>query len=144
MSRGAAVLLREERWLRLLFNASDAPWSKPLPGVSVKFPAYVTDGPFPFRLRSGHLLMLWSSHGEQGYAMGVAHSVSGLITGPWTQDEHALWPADGGHGMIFRLADGHLTLTLHQPNNTPDERAVVRRLVEHDTTITIEDVPTSR
>ncbi|WP_206326722.1 glycoside hydrolase family 43 protein [Streptomyces sp. S3(2020)] len=127
-----------------LFNASDAPWSKPLPGVSVKFPAYVTDGPFPFRLAGGHLLMLWSSYGEQGYAMGVAHSVSGRITGPWTQEEHALWPTDGGHGMIFRLADGNLALTLHQPNNTPDERAVVRRLVEHDTTITIEDTPTPR
>ncbi|MFJ9895972.1 glycoside hydrolase family 43 protein [Streptomyces sp. NPDC091280] len=125
-----------------LFNASDAPWARPLPGVSRRFPAHVTDGPFLFRLRSGHLLMLWSSHGDQGYAMGLAHSASGRITGPWTQDEQALWPTDGGHGMVFRLGDGSLALTLHQPNNTPDERAVVRRLVEHDTTVTIEDTAT--
>ncbi|MET8976373.1 glycoside hydrolase family 43 protein [Streptomyces sp. NPDC004539] len=127
----------------LLFNASDAPWAKPLPGVTTAFPAYVTDGPFLFRLGGGHLVMLWSSHGEQGYAMGLAHSASGLVTGPWTQDEHPLWPADGGHGMVFRLGDGSLALTLHQPNTTPDERAVVRRLVEHGTTLTIEDTPTS-
>ncbi|MGW1786951.1 hypothetical protein ACWCQQ_49070 [Streptomyces sp. NPDC002143] len=64
--------------------------------------------------------MLWSSHGDQGYAIGLAHSASGHITGPWTQDETALWPEDGGHGMIVRLADGELALTLHQPNGTPD------------------------
>ncbi|MFG2966304.1 MULTISPECIES: glycoside hydrolase family 43 protein [unclassified Streptomyces] len=127
-----------------LFNAYDAPWTRPLPGVSERFPAPVTDGRFLFRLGSGHLVMLRSGHGEQGYAMGPAHSASGRVTGPWRQDEPALWPADGGHGTVFRLADGSLALTLHQPNNTPDERAVVRRLVEHDTTITTEDAPTSR
>ncbi|MFF7468679.1 hypothetical protein [Streptomyces sp. NPDC008092] len=35
------------------------------------------DGPFLFRLGSSHLLLLWSSHGDRGYAMGLAHSASG-------------------------------------------------------------------
>ncbi|WP_416971742.1 glycoside hydrolase family 43 protein [Streptomyces sp. 4F14] len=121
----------------VLFHASEAPWARPLSGVSEEGPVFVTDGPFLFRTRSGRLLMLWSSHGEQGYAMGVAHSVSGEVTGPWTQEESALWPSDGGHGMVFRLRDGGLALTLHQPNSTPDERAVVRRLVEDGGTVTV-------
>lgn len=29
---------------------------------------------------------------------------------------------DGGHGMLFRSFEGQLYLTLHQPNNTPEER----------------------
>lgn len=58
-----------------LFNASDAHWSKPMRGGAFddyKLPVHVTDGCFLFRLASGHLIMLWSSFGEQGYAMGVA------------------------------------------------------------------------
>ncbi|MEU7743278.1 hypothetical protein [Nonomuraea sp. NPDC049158] len=81
--------------------------------------------------------MLWSSVGEQGYAMGVAHSSSGQVTGPWTQEEQALWSTDGGHGMIVRLRDGRLALTLHQPNTTPDERAIIHLLVEHESTIAL-------
>lgn len=122
------------------FNASQAAWSRPLDhprAATAEFPLYVTDGPFLFRLASGHLVMLWSSHGEQGYAMGLAHSESGDVTGPWIQEDAPIWAADGGHGMIVRLPDGSLALTLHQPNHSPDERAVIRRLVEHETTITL-------
>ncbi|NUS89146.1 MAG: family 43 glycosylhydrolase [Streptomyces sp.] len=122
-----------------LFNASDAPWSRPIPRTTGRFPSYVTDGPFLFRLGRRHLVMLWSSHGDQGYAMGVAHSASGQITGPWTQEADALWPTDGGHGMVVRLANGELAVTLHQPNNSPDERAVIRPLIEHQTTVTLAD-----
>ncbi|MEV5323163.1 alpha/beta fold hydrolase [Nonomuraea sp. NPDC052634] len=123
-----------------LFNASDAPWVRPLDRPSTrdaKLPSYVTDGPFLFRLSSGHLLMLWSSYGDKGYAMGIAHSESGLVTGPWTQEERPLWAEDGGHGMIVRLRDGSLALTLHQPNDSPNERAVIRPLVEHESTVTL-------
>ena len=123
-----------------LFNASDAAWSRPLtnvPSADRRFPAYVTDGPFVFRLASGHLAMLWSTFGDQGYAMGVAHSASGHVTGPWTQEDTPIWAADGGHGMVVRLLDGTLALTLHQPNTSPDERAVIRPLVEHETTVTL-------
>ena len=67
--------------------------------------------------------MLWSSFGARGYAMGLARSESGKITGPWVQLEQPLWQEDGGHGMIFRAFDGQLYMTLHQPNQTPLERA---------------------
>ncbi|WP_100444670.1 glycoside hydrolase family 43 protein [Glycomyces xiaoerkulensis] len=105
----------------LLFTASEAPWARPLdrPGPT----AYVTDGPFLHRNTDGRLLMLWSSMGESGYALGVATSETGSVLGPWRQEKAALWPRDGGHGMLFEDASGRLLLALHQPNQTPDERA---------------------
>ncbi|MGW8481742.1 glycoside hydrolase family 43 protein [Microbacterium sp. NPDC055903] len=106
----------------LLFRASEAPWARSIPRP--EFPeVFVTDGPFLHRTTDGVLRMLWSSFGESGYAMGVASSASGTLAGPWTQDDEAIWPADGGHGMIFLGPDGGLLLTLHSPNRTPDERA---------------------
>ena len=106
----------------LLFRASEASWARSIPRP--EFPqVFVTDGPFLHRTADGRLLMLWSSFGDTGYAMGVATSESGTIAGPWTQAAEPIWPADGGHGMIFADAEGRLLLTLHTPNSTPDERA---------------------
>lgn len=125
----------------LLFHASEAAWARPLqhrllpPGVN----GYVTDGPFLHRLASGALLMLWSSHGEAGYAMGVARSASDGVLGPWEQQPEPIWARDGGHGMIARTLHGDLLLTLHQPNRTPDERPVLRRLIETDDGVRLAD-----
>lgn len=107
---------------RLLFRASEAPWSRSIPRPEFA-QVFVTDGPSMHRTAAGDLLMLWSSFGESGYAMGVARSESGTISGPWRQSDEPIWPADGGHGMIFADRDGGLHLTLHTPNRTPDERA---------------------
>lgn len=125
-----------------LFNASDAAWSRPLSGKHVKnltFPAYVTDGPSLLRLDNGRLAMLWSSFGESGYAMGLAFSDSGEITGPWQQQSEPLWTANGGHGMFARLLDDRLVLVFHQPNDTPLERATIRPLAESGTTVSLLD-----
>jgi hypothetical protein len=114
-----------------LFTASEAPWSKPLwfpDGVEPpeelnlgKDPLF-TDGPFLLRTPRGTLLMLWSSFGEEGYAMGVATSTSGLITGPWEQGAQPLWARNGGHGMVFDDNRGRAQLVFHWPNDTPNER----------------------
>jgi GH43 family beta-xylosidase len=101
----------------LLFRASDAPWCRPVqPGK------YVTDGPCFYRLKAGPLLMLWSSSGERGYAVGVARSVNATIQGPWTQDRQPLYEG-GGHCMIFPSLEGRPMLVLHAPNDSPKERA---------------------
>ena len=62
----------------ILFLASEAPWGKDYPNTG----DFVTDGPFLFRSSTGELLMIWSSFGQQGYAIGIARSSTGIISGP--------------------------------------------------------------
>lgn len=97
-----------------LFSASDAPWCVPFENDK-----YVTDGPFLFR-QNEKLCMLWSSFGKDGYAMAIAESATGKITGPWIQREKPFFSKNGGHGMFFRKFDGTLMYSLHQPNSFPE------------------------
>ena len=103
--------------LEVIFNASSAPWTSKFEGDN-----YVTDGPFIKKLSNGTLVMLWSSFGEAGYAMGMAISKNG-IHGPWKHIEKPLFYENGGHGMIFDF-NNKSYVALHCPNN-PDgaERA---------------------
>ena len=137
-----------------LFNASEASWayrsgwhgmgqpSQLPPYLSVPdlkssfdYPLYVTDGPFLHQIENGALSMIWSSLGHEGYTMGVAYSESGKVTGPWKQSEDAIWTKDGGHGMIFRDLEGKLKVSLHQPNDTPNERAIFVEIDETGSTV---------
>lgn len=135
-----------------LFTASSAPWTRKLIGEHVTSaiatykpdPAkglYVTDGPFLYRTEAGVLLMLWSSFGDEGYAMGLARSMTGEITGPWVHQSDPVWAKDGGHGMIFKDFAGKPYITLHQPNDTPNERPVFHQLVELRDTIELTGSP---
>lgn len=125
-----------------LFNASEAPWTRPLrlpPAKARAFDVHVTDGPFLWRTASGALLMLWSSFTEAGYAMGVARSASGTILGPWEHEPTPLIDGGCGHGMVFRDLEGGLRATYHSPNDTPRERPVIRRLREDGDTLRLAD-----
>ena len=117
-----------------LFNASEAPWvrehSSPDKDSRYRFPTYVTDGPFLHRLGDGTLIMLWSSTGSKGYAMGVSRSENGHVSGLWQHDPEPIWAEDGGHGMIFETFEGQSMLAFHGPNQTPDERAVFVEIEE--------------
>jgi arabinan endo-1,5-alpha-L-arabinosidase len=130
----------------LLFHALEALWVTRLEGPAddsrFRFPCYVTDGPFLFRTKTGVLLMLWSSKGTQGYAMGIAHSTTGTIEGLWEHETHPIWGENGGHGMIFRTFDGRLFLTLHTPNQTPFERPVFVEIEETENSLCVK--PTNR
>lgn len=117
---------------QLLFYASDARWSRPLQFPDgEEAPAELrlardplfTDGPFINRAPDGGLLMLWSSFGDEGYAIGIATSPSGRILGPWAQIDEPLWSRNGGHGMILTTATGEQHLVFHAPNDSPNERA---------------------
>ncbi|CAN5784237.1 glycoside hydrolase family 43 protein [soil metagenome] len=112
----------------VLFRASHAPWTAALvPGESL----FATDGPFMHRSADGNLLLLWSSTGREGYAMGLARSAGGLA-GPWEHRDEPLVAGDGGHGMLFRDLAGRLLVTFHRPNVTPHERPHWRPVVEAD------------
>jgi arabinan endo-1,5-alpha-L-arabinosidase len=115
----------------LLFRASEAVWAKPFEAQG-RTNNRVTDGPFLHRLTDGGLLMLWSTLGHEGYAMGYALSESGELYGSWTQLSQPLYGKDGGHGMLFRDFGGRLQMTLHRPNQSPDERPAWLEVVERD------------
>ena len=107
-----------------MFKASDA-----MPGAG-----FITDGPFLYRsTKSGVLYMIWSNTVKRNdgkdpdYCVFVRKSSSGKIAGAWSKDE-LLFRKNGGHGMIFKAFDGRLMLTLHQPNNTPNERMALFEL----------------
>ncbi|MFC5406101.1 glycoside hydrolase family 43 protein [Cohnella soli] len=104
----------------LLFKASDAHWPIEAEGEG----NFVTDAPFLVRQDDGQLLMMWSSHGIEGYAIGIARSATGHIAGPWVQEPELLFEKDGGHGMLFRSMEGQLLLSMHRPNIHPYERPV--------------------
>ncbi len=108
----------------VLFRASEAPWVRQIQSKGRR--GYVTDGPWLHRLPDGKLLLLWSSFGENGYAVGVARSASGRLRDPWLQDSQPLYHHDGGHGMTFRDFDGKHRLIFHRPNRHPDERPMLR------------------
>ncbi len=104
----------------LLFRASEVPWVGAYPGPS----DFVTDGPFFYTTKTGQLLMMWSSFRDRRYAIGIARSTTGSVTGPWLHDVTPLYDAGGGHGMLFKTFDDRLMLTFHSPNDSPNERAV--------------------
>lgn len=120
-----------------LFAASSAPWAHQVDSPR-HGPGHVTDGPFLHRTTDGTLLMLWASFVDGSYAQGVARSTSGGVLGPWEHEPKPLFSSDGGHGMIFTTFEGQPFLTVHTPNQTPHERAVLVPLREGDGTISVE------
>jgi GH43 family beta-xylosidase len=125
---------------QLLFHASEAPWSKNLKDLGFDSNGLVTDGPFLFRTKIGKLLMIWSSFGSSNYAVGIAESESGKVTGPWKQQSELLFKADGGHAMIFTTFQGQLMLCLHQPNKRQTERMKLFKLEDLGTTLRLSSV----
>lgn len=126
-----------------LFKASEAPWARAFKRNfnGVEKDGYVTDGPFLYRTKSNALLMLWSSKGDQGYTMGIARSETGNILGPWIQEPEPIYGKDGGHGMFFKTFDGRLMMTIHTPNQTPNERPIFIEVVEKNNQLTIKEQP---
>ncbi len=108
---------------KTLFEATDADWVQRFSYKSdPTIGGYVTDGCFVYRTKKGKLVMIWSSFGKNGYALGQAVSQSGSVKGPWKQIKPLIFDENGGHGMIFKTFDGDLKLALHQPNGNTLER----------------------
>lgn len=117
---------------KVLLTASDAKWTRGFTKEdSPEVMNYITDGPFIYINDEGNLIMLWSSNGEEGYAIGQAISENG-IKGPWKHIDTPVFGKDGGHGMIFKSLDGRLLLTIHSPNDTPNERPIFLELIDEN------------
>lgn len=98
---------------KLLFKASDSPWSREKDENGNEVPNKVTDGPFLFRTGTGHVGMLWTSWRYDVYIQGVAYSESGTLDGPWLQEKEPITPPNFGHGMLFKTFDEKMLMCIH-------------------------------
>lgn len=98
---------------KLLFRASESPWSREKDEAGKDKPNKVTDGPYLFKTPKGRLGMIWTSWVYDAYVQGVAYSTSGTLDGPWTQDKEPVTPSNFGHGMLFNTFDGTLLMSVH-------------------------------
>ena len=105
---------------KLLFRASDSPWSRERDEAGGETWNKVTDGPWLFRTATGRLGMLWTSWVHDVYTQGVAYSQSGTLDGPWTQEAQPITPPGYGHSMLFKRFDGQWVMSVH--HHSQDER----------------------
>ena len=117
---------------KVLFRASDSPWSREKDEQSKDRPNKVTDGPYVFRTQTGKLGMVWTSWVYSVYTQGVAYSQSGTLDGPWIQEKEPVTPPDYGHGMLFRTLEGKLLMAVHSHKSVNGRYIRVPHLFEID------------
>ncbi|MBS2098019.1 glycoside hydrolase family 43 protein [Carboxylicivirga linearis] len=98
---------------KILFRASDSPWSKEKDEDGNDIFNKVTDGPFLFKTETGRLGMIWTSWVYNVYTQGVAYSQSGTLDGPWIHEEEPITPPNFGHGMLFQTLEGQWLMSVH-------------------------------
>ncbi|MBB6327868.1 hypothetical protein FHS59_003511 [Algoriphagus iocasae] len=119
---------------KLLFKASDSPWSREKDKDGNDVPNKVTDGPFLFNTGSGRLGMLWTSWIYDKYVQGVAYSESGTLDGPWIQEKEPITPLNFGHGMIFTTFENKTLMSVHSHRSENGRYIRVPHLFEVDLT----------
>lgn len=98
---------------KVLFRASDSPWSRENTADGSMKPNKVTDGPYLFRTETGRLGMIWTSWVRDVYTQGVAYSTDGTLNGKWIQEKDPVTPPNFGHGMLFRTFEGKWLMSVH-------------------------------
>ena len=119
---------------KLLFRASDSPWSREKDKNGQDRPNKVTDGPYLFRTTTGRLGMIWTSWVHDVYTQGVAYSTSGTLDGPWVQEKDPITPPNYGHGMLFRTLNGKLLMAAHSHKDINGQYRRIPHLFEVDVT----------
>lgn len=116
---------------RLLFKASDSPWSREKEN-NVDKPNKVTDGPYLFRTGTGRLGMIWTSWIYNVYTQGVAYSTDGTLKGRWIQEKNPVTPPDFGHGMLFKTFEGKWLMSVHSHKSINGQYVRIPHLFEVD------------
>ena len=126
--------------VKTLFKASEAKWAKSFKVSDDNSRLnYVTDGPFIYKRKNGRLLMLWSSPSDNGYALGVCYSDTG-VSGNWIHLDEPLYKNDGGHGMIFEFkGDTYLIIHINNSKNG-QERPKLLKVIEENDMIHLEEI----
>ena len=109
---------------KVLFRASDSPWSREKDSDGNITWNKVTDGPWLFLTGTGRLGMLWTSWVFGEYTQGVAYSESGTLDGPWIQEPNPITPPNFGHSMLFQRFDGQWMMSIHSHANDSKGRTV--------------------
>ena len=117
---------------KVLFRASDSPWSREKDENGNDKPNKVTDGPYLFTTKTGRLGMIWTSWIYDVYTQGVAYSESGTLDGPWVQEKEPITPPNYGHGMLFYTLDGKLLMSIHSHKIVNGRTVRVPHLFEAD------------
>jgi beta-xylosidase len=117
---------------KLLFRASESPWSREKSKDGKVVPNKVTDGPWLFRTGTGKLGMMWTSWIYDVYTQGVAYSKSGTLDGPWIQEKEPITPPNFGHGMLFQTLEGKWLMSVHSHKSVNGRTMRYPRLFEVD------------
>jgi beta-xylosidase len=117
---------------KIMFFASEAPWSKEKGEHGTERPNKVTDGAYLFRTSTGRLGMIWTSWIHDVYTQGVAYSTSGTLDGPWTHERDPVTPPNFGHGMLFHTLQGKLLMCIHSHKNVNGRFIRIPHLFEVD------------
>ncbi len=117
---------------KVLFRASESPWSREKDENGKDRPNKVTDGPYLFQTKTGRLGMIWTSWVYDIYTQGVAYSKSGTLDGPWVQEKDPITPPNFGHGMLFSTLDGKLLMCIHSHKNIKGRYLRIPHLFEVD------------
>ena len=117
---------------KLLFRASESPWSREKDENGNDKPNKVTDGPWLFYTGTKRLGMIWTSWVFDVYMQGVAYSTSGTLDGPWIQEKEPITPPNFGHGMLFRSFDGRLLMAIHSHKSINGRTVRIPHLFEVD------------
>ena len=117
---------------KVLFRASDSPWSREKDENGDDRPNKVTDGPYLFQTATGRLGMIWTSWIYDIYTQGVAYSESGTLNGPWIQEKDPVTPPNYGHGMLFLTLDGKLLMSIHSHKDINGRYVRIPHLFEAD------------
>ncbi|MEN3322425.1 glycoside hydrolase family 43 protein [Mariniflexile soesokkakense] len=117
---------------KLLFKASDSPWSKDKNENGNIVAHKVTDGPFLFRTGTNRLGMIWTSWQFDIYVQGVAYSESGTLDGPWIHEKELITPANFGHGMLFKTFEGKTLMAIHSHKKVAERNIRIPHIFEVD------------
>jgi hypothetical protein len=117
---------------KLLFRASESPWSREKDENGNDKPNKVTDGPYLFYTGTKRLGMIWTSWVYDVYMQGVAYSTSGTLDGPWIQEKDPITPPNFGHGMLFHSFDGKLLMAIHSHKSINGRTVRIPHLFEVD------------
>jgi hypothetical protein len=115
---------------KLLFRASDSPWSREKDKNGQDKPNKVTDGPYLFKTKTGRLGMIWTSWIYDVYTQGVVYSKSGTLDGPWIHEKDPITPPNFGHGMLFQTFEGKLLMSVHSHKSVNGRTVRVPHLFE--------------